>query len=188
MNIIRWAAILLALVLSATTAAVPSQNFETERQEGEQGRWLTYSDIVAGGNSIIEREIAEESGNRFMKMQGQLKSGFFYPFAGVQWLFNSNGTPRDVSNFTGLRFRARGDGNVYRVQLLLASVRDNNNYGFEFSTENEWRTYEVRFDQLKQEGWGSPVELDPAIARGVGFHIDGGVVDFEISLDDIELY
>jgi hypothetical protein len=67
-------------------------------------------------------------------------------------------------------------------------VQDHNEYSTEFSPSAEWRPFEIRFAQLKQAAWGRQVSWDPAQIRGVGFHVDGGVMHFELALDDLELF
>jgi hypothetical protein len=182
--------LLAALVLvTAPNPAIGSRiDFQQATLTAGEGRWLSYSDEVAGGTSEVEYAIVDQDGARHLDIRGKLTAGFFYPFAGVQWLFHDNGTPRDLSAYQGVRFRARGDGNVYRAQILLATVRDNNNYAFEFAPGEQWAQYEVRFADLKQAEWGAQVAWDASLARGIGFHIDGGVVDFALAIDDIELY
>jgi hypothetical protein len=151
-------------------------------------KWQAYSDQIARGNSTADYRIEQEGHNSYLRLTGTLAAGFFYPYAGVQMLWESSRRIQGLPQAQGVRFRAKGDNKVYRLQLLLSSVQDHNEYSIEFSPNAEWRPFEVRFDQLKQAGWGQQVTWDPAKIRGVGFHIDGGVMPFELALDDLELF
>jgi hypothetical protein len=151
-------------------------------------KWQAYSDQVARGNSEASYQIEQEGSNSYLQMRGKLAAGFFYPYAGVQMLWQHSREIKGLARAQGIKFRARGDGKVYRLQLLLSSVTDFNEYSHEFSPGANWQQFEVRFDQLKQAGWGQQVNWDPAKIRGIGFHLDGGVMPFQLALDDLALF
>lgn len=171
-------------------AAETLANFEQGQlvPTGKFYRWLSYSDVIANGSSTVNYDIKQTEEKSFLNMKGELTNGFIYPFAGVQMLLKKNGTPTDISQFKGIKFRARGDGNVYHVQLLLAMVKDNNQYGHEFIAQKKWKTYQVEFSELKQATWGAPVKWDVSLIRGIGFHIDGAPLKFDLNIDDVEFY
>lgn len=151
-------------------------------------RWQAYSDQVARGNSQASFQIEQEGNNSYLQLRGMLAAGFFYPYAGVQMLWQHSREMQGFAQAKGVKFRARGDGKVYRLQVLLSSVSDFNEYSHEFSAGANWQQFEVRFDQLKQAGWGQQVNWDPAKIRGIGFHLDGGVMPFQLALDDLALF
>lgn len=151
-------------------------------------KWQAYSDQVARGNSAASYQIEQEGNNRYLQLRGKLAAGFFYPYAGVQMLWQQSRDIKGLAKAQGIKFRARGDGKVYRFQLLLSSVTDFNEYSYEFSPSANWQQFEVRFEQLKQAGWGQQVNWDPAKIRGLGFHLDGGVMPFQLALDDLMLF
>ncbi len=151
-------------------------------------KWQAYSDQVARGNSTASYQIEQEGSNSYLQLRGKLAAGFFYPYAGVQMLWQHSRDIKGLARAQGIKFRARGDGKVYRFQLLLSSVSDFNEYSYEFSPGANWQQFEVRFEQLKQAGWGQPVNWDPVKIRGLGFHLDGGVMPFQLAVDDLMLF
>lgn len=178
-------------VLAATFAhATVLSDFQLSGPDSkaQRAQWQAYSDKIARGNSEAHVQIEQEGSNSFLQLRGTLAAGFFYPYAGVQMLWPQSQQSLELARAKGVKFRAKGDGKVYRVQLLLTSVRDYNEYSFEFSPGADWQQFEVRFDQLKQASWGKQVSWDPEKVRGVGFHLDGGVMPFQLALDDLELF
>lgn len=170
-----------ATVLTDFQPSGPTANAST-------AKWLAYSDQVARGNSEASFQIEQEGNNSYLQLRGMLAAGFFYPYAGVQMVWQHSRDIKGLARAQGIKFRARGDGKVYRVQLLLSSVSDFNEYSHEFSPGANWQQFEVRFEQLKQAGWGQQVNWDPAKIRGIGFHLDGGVMPFQLALDDLTLF
>ncbi len=192
MKNIRFYGVLAGCCLQAATLAQATVLSDFQLAEPNNStnlaQWQAYSDRIARGNSEATYQIQREGSNSFLQLRGNLAAGFFYPYAGVQMLWPKSRQSMVFARATGVKFRAKGDGKVYRLQLLLTSVQDYNEYSFEFSPGANWQQFEVRFDQLKQANWGKQVSWDPEKIRGVGFHLDGGVMPFQFALDDLELF
>lgn len=60
----------------------------------------------------------------------------------------------DLSEYAGVRFWARGNGE-FRLQALQPTITDTDNYeSATFRATPEWKPVTVWFKDLKQEGWG----------------------------------
>ena len=52
------------------------------------------------------------------------------------------------------------------------------------SLSQDWQSFEVRWPQLQQEGWGYQVPFDPKLIRGINF-ASYGPTDWDFWIDDI---
>ncbi len=108
-----------------------------------------------------------------------------------------NRQARDLSPWTGLRFRARADGE-YR---LWVQVRDVNaasaDEGLEwwlasFRTSGEWREVQLPFSRFRTINPRSDGRLDPAQTRALVFVLDGASVkpgtQGRISIAEVGVY
>ncbi|PTT86422.1 hypothetical protein DBR42_13640 [Pelomonas sp. HMWF004] len=111
-----------------------------------------------------------------------------YPYAGVQMALNAGSKAKDWSAYKGLRFKVRGDGKVYRVNVVLAKVKDHDEHGYFFKAVPRWQTVEVPFTELKQSGFGRRIAWDPKQVTHIGFQAGGGVMAYGLDLRDVELY
>jgi len=192
-KIILKTSLILTTALALNCSSLLANNIiafesETAIEASNKHRWQSYSDSMAGGSSEVEFSKSKDVSNKYLAINGQLTTDFFYPFAGVQMLFNTNGTPRDISQFQGIKFKVKGDGKIYKLHLLHAKVVDNNEFSYEFLANDSWTSYSVKFTELKQAEWGRKIDWNSEVVRGVGFHVDGSVMSFQFDIDDIELY
>ncbi len=68
--------------------------------------------------------------------------------------FNFNGSPMDLSSYSGLRFWARGQGQ-FRVRTLEPTITDYDDYSTSlFKATESWQPITIWFRDLRQEGWG----------------------------------
>lgn len=181
----------LAALAGMAQAASPSDQFLARvTAAGQPGpQWMKYTDAMTGsGQSDGMLQPRSESGVEFLHIQGKLKTGFMFPFMGFQTQAPAGAALMDWSGRQGVRFTARGDGKVYRLNVLLKSVRDHDEYGAEFIATKEWKTFEIPFSKLTQLGFGRRVKWDSRMVNGIGLHVSGGVMPFAFDVRNVSLY
>jgi len=181
----------LAGMAGMAQAASPSEQFLARvSAPGQPGpQWMKYTDAMTGAgqsDGVLQRR--NESGVDFLHVQGQLKTGFMFPFMGFQTQAPAGAALMDWSGHKGVRFMARGDGKVYRLNVLLKSVRDHDEYGAEFVATRDWKVFEIPFSKLTQLGFGRRVKWDSRMVNGIGLHVSGGVMPFAFDLRNVSLY
>jgi monofunctional biosynthetic peptidoglycan transglycosylase len=103
-------------------------------------------------------------------------------FSGVLSLENNGGfasvrivlEPRDLSDWSGLEIRARGDGRTYQLRLRTDDRFDGIAYRASFEThDGEWRTVRIPFSEFTPTFRGRMLSdvppLDPSQVRQLGF-------------------
>lgn len=108
-----------------------------------QNTWGALDDVVMGGVSDsgvrLENGAAVFSGNVSTANSGgfaSIRTRNFEP-------------PLDLSNFTGIELRLKGDGNRYKFLVRDGDAWDSVGYSHSFDTvANEWITVQVPFAQL----------------------------------------
>ena len=100
----------------------------------------------------------------------------------------------DASRYTGIRLSARGPGRVY-VSLREVGVipgfeggtceRDcYNSHAAKLELGRDWRSYQVRWVELRQRGIGKPL-LDPSQLHSVAFLIRPEDTPYDVWVDDV---
>jgi|HubBroStandDraft_4_1064222.scaffolds.fasta_scaffold00546_9 sialate O-acetylesterase len=83
--------------------------------------------------------------------------------------FQEDGAPMDLSQFDGIQFWTRGDGQ-FQFQTLQPSIVDADDYSVRaLKATADWKQVRVWFKDLKQEGWGVVQPL--AVNALTGFQI-----------------
>ncbi len=181
--------LLTAAAFIAASLAAQAERITDFKDPAQFSRWAAYSDqVIPGGASIAQVERRVEGDKALLRVFGELKPGFIYPYAGVQMALGAAGKTNDWTAYKGLRFKARGDGKVYRVNVVLAKVRDHDEHGYFFKAGPDWQTVEVPFTELKQSGFGRRIAWDPKQVTHIGFQAGGGVMAYGLDLHDVELY
>lgn len=184
-----FAPLMAAWALATATLAAQAERIVDFKDARQVARWSAYSDqVIPGGASVAHFERREEGGQGLLHLSGELKPGFIYPYAGVQLALGEGSKARDWSAYRGLRFKARGDGKVYRVNVVLSKVKDHDEHGYYFKTGMQWQTVEVPFTELKQSGFGRRIAWDPRQVTHLGFQAGGGVMAYGLDIHDVELY
>lgn len=155
------------------------------------GRWLSYDDRMAGGDSKIDGTITAPGAagtKQGFQIVPKLGDAFAYPFAGYQIFLNSAGTPVDMAGFAGVRLWAKGEG-IVQVSVMTSEVLDNNYYSKGIRLEPEWKQFDLSFSELKQSlMFGKTVTWNPKTARGIGFHLSSADGIGTVYIDQIEFY
>jgi monofunctional biosynthetic peptidoglycan transglycosylase len=128
------------------------------------GPWQAINDGVMGG---ISSGRMEQSGDG-LRFEGQLSLENNGGFASVRRPIDD-----DLSKATGVRLRVRGDGRTYQFRLRQDSRFDGVAWRAEFSTNGDWQTVTLTFDEFIPVFRGRRVPdagpVVPAAIRQIGF-------------------
>jgi hypothetical protein len=128
------------------------------------GPWQAINDGVMGG---ISAGRMEQSGDG-LRFEGQLSLENNGGFASVRRPIDD-----DLSKATGVRLRVRGDGRTYQFRLRQDSRFDGVAWRAEFSTNGDWQTVTLTFDEFIPVFRGRRVPdagpVVPAAIRQIGF-------------------
>ena len=109
---------------------------------------------------------------------------------------------RDVSDFDGIQFWARGKGgDAVRFLAVIPGtdptvgvgdcheppMKCSDHPGKLFTLSNEWKLYQAPWSELKQYGWGTKANFYSVI-NAVLWINDGAVENFDFSIDEVTLY
>jgi hypothetical protein len=114
----------------------------------------------------------------------------------LRWVGEGNKCPLNVSNFAGIRFRARGKGSL-SVRL---GTWDTVPTEFDGKCKNrcwdthskrvffsdDWQVNVVLWDQLQQFGWGTQARFDPKHVLNINFSADAKDLPVDFWIDDLE--
>lgn len=138
--------------------------------------WQVTADSLRGGSS--HATLSARGGA--LRVEGALVPGFVFRWAGAIW---SPGEERlQPVDFTGrrvVRFRVRGDGADYAVQLFGAAPQSTAPDTVPFTAPPEWTEVEIPLDRF-----GS---ASPGIIAGLSFVATGDPREFFFELDDLEI-
>ncbi len=154
--------------------------------------WAAETDAYLGGASEVELTITEESALRVSaKLGGNPRYGAYLGGVGLR-LTQAAKDRADLSDYTGVRFRARwvsGNTRPVILRLATASVRDFDYHQKFLQLEPEWKEMQVAFSSLAQIGFGLPQKFAKAEAQQIVFTFYGAPPgSFAFELDDIEFY
>lgn len=149
--------------------------------------WVASSDDRMGGRSEarIERAGGGANGSQgALRVSGALRGGAPYPWSGAM-LFPgpSPMTPADLSAFGALRFRARGDGRMYRV-LLFSARLGQVPLAASFAAGGEWAEVRLPFAGFAA-ALGGGAAFDGSDVTGVLFTAGPAEGEFAFEIDDV---
>ncbi len=187
------------------------------------GFWFTYDDTKAPNFGISE--VNPRNGAAFTmsyvgpdwpggpgsnlwaaRMWGKVKrglTGFAYPLIGMGTGLSPQEEPKDLSNFTGIKFWAkRGTVDTvvyYRISFKHANITNpavQDAYGFIFSPTTSWTLFNIKFSQFTQQSWSQPLDKMESLRLVQGIQIQTKNTDplpgqefiSDIWIDNIVLY
>lgn len=176
----------LMTALFSTASAGPLKLITDFSQEPESLGWFVVNDDVMGGKSSGGFELND--GNLvFTGSTNTLGGGFSS--------IRSRGPRMDLSGFSGIRLRVRGDGRQYSWQLRTNAMYRGRELGFwsEFeTTAGQWLGIDLPFADFVPKFRGNELDLappNPAHIRGLGLMIaDGKDGPFAIAVDSVQVY
>lgn len=151
--------------------------------ESGPGGWSVEDDGVMGGLSKGTFAVNENGHGVFA---GDVSLDNNGGFSSVQWYFD----PIDVSAFSTICYRVKGDGKTYRL-LVEAEPRAWHYYEAEFPTSGDWETVEIPMASLVPVRRGD--RLDKPNFPGqtlaqIRFMIANGVAEsFRLEIDRVWL-
>jgi len=150
-------------------------DFENGLTIGENLTWTTTSDGLANGKSKANVTLKDGQG---LKVTGEVKSGFPYPWAGALITAPQNSPGVDISNFEAIEFSVKGTPGTYRVMTFHAgalSIPPTQ----EFVIEPDWKTVSLPLRNFA--GFDSD--------KFIGFAFVAGPTPgaFEFQLDNVSL-
>lgn len=148
-------------------------------------KWMITNDGVMGGKSSSQFQINKDGNGVFLGTVSLENSG---GFASVK-----NHESINLSGFSSIRLRIRGDGNRYSFRLQTGANGQLNRWSYEqrFETkDNEWTEIDLPLDQFTPTYRGRTPEdvppLDPSKIMRYGFLIsDEQEGDFRLEIKKI---
>ena len=149
-------------ILGACLAALPAtlgagelvvDDFEDGNLESKLGlAWMVIADHVVGGGSAAQLEVATAGEPRALTLTGDRRKVESLPvsFVGAWTAVGDDGRARDVSEYEGLRLRARAPSGRFQAGLRRAGA--NVNYSAPIELGPEWTDVDVPFASLEPLG------------------------------------
>jgi NADH dehydrogenase [ubiquinone] 1 alpha subcomplex assembly factor 1 len=136
----------MVLFLFATASAASLFEFS-----GNQGLWYIRNDSVMGGISSSQFRVQ----NGVLEFSGRIRLENGGGFAGLR----TTSGRYDLSGFTGVRLRVRGDGKRYALQVG-DDVGSRVSYWFDFATKaGVWQEISVPFAAMRARRSGELVRV-----------------------------
>ncbi len=184
--------LLTSSVWAQTARKIVDFNASTNTTSTGQ-RFGTYSDkSMKGTSTIAMRKIEVAAGKQGVEITGAITNDYPYGFAGLHFpLVPGDAEVMDVSQFTGVRFHARGDGQNFYLVLVTKGIKDYDYLTYLFTPSAEWKDYVVPFSKLKQLGFGAPAKWTGKDLQAVRFQIQTfgpPIANYKLDVDSIELY
>ncbi|GAB3267580.1 hypothetical protein GCM10027296_46260 [Chitinimonas naiadis] len=144
------------------------------------GSWSQTADGVMQGKSSVafSAGLGPEQ-QTSLRLQGELRTGFAYPWAGVAFMPGSQPfSPVDLSAAKGIRFKVRGDGGLYAIQAFWQAG------GYQpsaatFRADPEWK--ELTY------AWGCFAGFDPKTTTSLGIVAAMRQGPFQFEIADVKL-
>ncbi len=113
-----------------------------------------------------------------------------------RWVEKGIRCPFNASGFAGIKFRAKGPGDI-RVNFGIPDTvpRDDggtctercwDSHGMSVHLTDRWDDYIVRWDRVQQGGWGTDARFDPTRLLGLNFSVSTKDLPADFWVDDIE--
>jgi len=176
------------------------ENGPPPQVDGRRGGWYTWNDM-SGGTQVPEingpvyptdedahggQYSVHTTGSGFSDWGAEIGISLNY--------YDGRDCPYDVSNYEGLSFWAKGEGEVRLRVASRATVPVESgglcrngcwdDFGMDLELTDTWQLFEVRWDEMTQSGWGMPAEFDPTDVLWIHW-IDESGESVDIWLDDL---
>lgn len=170
--------------LAVATAFTVSALMAASVPELDAAQWRAVNDGVMGGISQGEI-VAIPDGLRF---QGALSLENNGGFASVRRAHRA-----EKPGPANVRLKIRGDGRTYQFRVRTTDDYDGVSWRHDFTTDGNWQTMELPFDEFEPVFRGRTVNdagaLETANIRQIGFLIaDGEAGAFQLDIAEIALH
>lgn len=182
-----FTAVLLLAVCVPLFSALLIDSAETGTSVNSMGgSWISYSDGVSSVTFTASSVPAYEGG--YCRQISMTIIGTTDAYAGCASFLTAGYTAYDASAYYGVRFYAKGAGDIEVKLPITATSADHNHYTVPVTLTDEWELYELRFSDFTQL-WGTPQTWDASAITSVGFDLSGypGTAA-EIRIDNLEFY
>jgi hypothetical protein len=161
--------------------------------EGRAGFWRWAREIDAPGTAPALIPIPRPDATRANRLAQHVKGGQLVDW-GATVEFDFRPACYDASKYVGVSFQARGPGRIYfaareRSVIPIAEggsceVDCHNPHVVKLELEAVFRTYQVRWTELRQRGIGKP-PLDPSRLHSLAFLIRPEDTPYDVWLDEL---
>jgi len=161
--------------------------------EGRAGFWRWAREIDAPGTAPALIPMPRPDAARGNRLAQHVKGGLLVDW-GATVEFNFRPACYDASKYVGVSFQARGPGRIYfapRERSVIPPSEGGscltdcyNPHVVKIELESTWRTYQVRFRDLRQRGIGKPA-LDPRRLHSLAFLIRPEDTPYDVWLDEL---
>jgi hypothetical protein len=127
----------LTLILLSMFGTMTLYDFTTESPSQD---WYILDDVVMGGRSNGTFKISNDGYGVFFGNVSLENNG---GFSSVRHQFKT----KDVSDYSKIKLRIKGDGKAYQFRLKSDS-RDYASYIYEFETTKDWMIIEIPFSKM----------------------------------------
>lgn len=108
--------------------------------ENNASDWYILDDVVMGGQSQGQFKINNDGHGMFFGTVSLENNG---GFSSVRYHFKT----KDVSNYSKITLRIKGDGKTYQFRLKK-NAEDNASYIYEFKTSKDWMSIDIPFSEM----------------------------------------
>jgi hypothetical protein len=129
--------------------------------------------------------------NCYMHVTGTFVAGTDNYGFGVNTSLNPSWNATDLSQYDGIFFYYKGDGNNCRLIMNQSNFIHANNYdyfGADFTVNTYWSYYQFPFVSLTQGGWGPKETWDVTKIQAVSLQPAFSVRNVSIGVDNIGFY
>jgi imidazolonepropionase-like amidohydrolase len=142
--------------------------------------WMASNDGFAGGKSTVRLNLldAEPGAQAALEVSAQVAPGFPFPWAGVA--FMPGAAPMQAANLSGaklIRFKVRGDGKAYRVDMMSTGMTIPANVGF--TAGAAWQEVVMPFAAFKG--------VDASAISMIAFSAGPAVGEYRFQIADVRL-
>jgi hypothetical protein len=142
--------------------------------------WMPSVDNFLGGKSSVKlvAQAPEANGQQALDIQASVEAGFAYPWAGVAFMPGEK--PMDGANLTSakmIRFKVRGDGNVYSLSMMAKGTQIPVNVAF--TAPAAWTEVAIPFSQFKG--------IDASTVTMIAFNAGPKLGNYAFQLVDVRL-
>ena len=150
--------------------------------------WVNNTDSGHDHSKMIFGRILRDASNHALSVMAKM-SDVQRPFVRLNVPLSRGAIePVDASEFRGVRFDVRGDGE-YRLRLPTREVRNSAHYQTPFKANGRWQSVSIDFSSLKQEPTKSPTAWTGKDLLMLSFEIVRKSGDFGwLELDNIRFY
>ena len=161
--------------------------------EGRVGFWRWAREIDAPGTAPALIPIPRPDATRANRLAQHVKGGQLVDW-GATVEFDFRPACYDASNYVGVAFQARGPGRIYfapRERSVIPIAEGGtcqadcyNPHVAKIELESAWRSYQVRWSEVRQRGIGKPA-LDVRHLHSLAFLVRAEDTPYDVWLDDV---